>query len=323
MVSLRIMFLFLFITTAAYGQQISNYLPFTGWAICRFNAKEVIILRKFFKDDHYYYFAVSPQSLETEILDSDSVLVYPASWETIRSRYTSTPYLRALMQAEMSSDTLQNAGFTRFKSSQKGIDLTVDLCPSQRPLDRIVFTDLIKEMGRIEMPIPVAVSITGRWINMHPKDLNWLDSLTKANKLSIVWINHSYNHYTQKNIPLKKNFLLAPGTDLNNEVLNTEAALLEKKLMPSIFFRFPGLISDLEIYNKILNLGLIPVGSDAWLAKGQWPINGSIVLIHANGNEPLGVRDFIDLLKNKRADALSERWELFDLRESLVCDESK
>jgi len=78
-------------------------------------------------------------------------------------------------------------------------------------------------------------------------------------------------------------------------------------IVPSVFFRFPGLVSDREIYRKILNLGLIPVGSDAWLAKRQQPSYGSIVLIHANGNEPLGVRDFIDLLKNKRADVLSKR----------------
>ena len=37
-------------------------------------------------------------------------------------------------------------------------------------------------------------------------------------------------------------------------------------------------------------LGLIPLGSDAWLAKNEWPREGSIVLVHANGNEPLGVR---------------------------------
>jgi hypothetical protein len=323
MASLRILSLFFLFTTSVYSQQINNYVPFTGWAIYKCTTKEVIILRKFLKDNHCYYFTISPQSLNTEILLSDSLIVNPASWETIRSRYLLTPYLRALKQAEMFSDTLQDAGFKRFSSSQKGIDLTIDLCPSQRPLDRIVFTDLIEEIGRIEKPIPVAISITGRWINTHFRDLNWLDSLAKVNTLSIVWINHSYNHYSNKNVPLNRNFMLATGTDINNEVINTEIALLEKNIVPSIFFRFPGLVSDLEIYHNILNLGLIPVGSDAWLAKSQWPTNGSIVLIHANGNESLGVWDFINLLKDKRTDVLSKRWELFDLRESLVNDESK
>ncbi len=323
MASIRMLSLFLLSATPVFSQRISNYVPFTGWAICSNNTKEVIILRKFLKESHTCYLTVSPQSLDTKILLSDSILVNQVSWETIRSRYSSTPYLRALKQAEMFSDTLQDAGFTRFRSSRKGIDLTIDLCPSARPLDRIIFNDLIKEMGRIEKPVPVAISITGRWINNHSRDLNWLDSLSKVNKLSIVWINHSYNHYTSKNVPLKKNFMLESGTDINNEVINTEIALLQKNIVPSVFFRFPGLVSDYEIYDKILNLGLIPVGSDAWLAKGQWPTNGSIVLIHANGNEPIGVKDFIELLKNKHTDVLSKRWELFDLRESIVDYETR
>jgi hypothetical protein len=98
---------------------------------------------------------------------------------------------------------------------------------------------------------------------------------------------------------------------------------MQKGITPSVFFRFPGLVSDHEIFEQILNLGLIPIGSDSWLAKGQWPDTGSVVLIHANGNEPVGVHNFIYLLKIKHAEALANRWELYDLRESLVNEESK
>jgi hypothetical protein len=117
--------------------------------------------------------------------------------------------------------------------------------------------------------------------------------------------------------------MLASGTDINSEVLDTEVALLERNIVPSVFFRFPGLVSDQAVFEKILSFGLIPVGSDAWLAKGQWPKDGSIVLIHANGNEPYGINKFIELLKNEKSAVLSRRWELFDLRESIVKDESK
>jgi len=34
---------------------------------------------------------------------------------------------------------------------------------------------------------------------------------------------------------------------------------------------------------------MIPIGSDAWLAKNQWPKEGSIVLVHANGHELIGI----------------------------------
>jgi hypothetical protein len=316
--NIRILFLLFLSTGLLSGQPVSKYIPFTDCGVCRNNLKEVIVLRKFFKEGHDYYFVLDPGTLNTGVLRSDSIIISQLSWEVIRSRYKSTPYFRALEQARMYSDTIQDAGFTRFRSSQKGIDLTIDLCPSQRPLDRIVFTDLIEEMGRVEKPVPIAISVTGSWILNHPGDLHWLDSLVKAGELNVLWINHSYNHYSRKDVPLKMNFMLSPGTDINAEVLNTETALLKRNIIPSIFFRFPGLVSDNNIYKKILDLGLIPVGSDAWLAKGQWPKNGSIVLIHANGNEPLGVREFMILLKNKRAEALSKKWELFDLRKSLI-----
>ena len=323
MKSLKILVLIIVTSSLVSGQSISGYKPYVGWGISKSSAKEIIILRSFWKNSHYCFFTVSPQTLNTEIFQSDSLIINPSSWESIKAYYSTTPYILALQQAQKYNDTLQDAGFKRFRSSQKGIDLTIDLCPSSLPLDRIVFKEIIEIMGQVEKPVPIAVSITGRWILAHPKDLQWLDSLVKVGDLSIVWINHSYNHRTYKNVPLKKNYMLAQGTDINSEVLNTEIALLQKKILPSTFFRFPGLISDPAIYDKIIDLGLIPIGSDAWLAKGQRPDNGSIVLIHANGNEPYGVRKFINLLKNKRAEVLAKRWELFDLRESVVDDESK
>jgi hypothetical protein len=317
---IKIFFLFLF-DNIATCQTITNYIPVTGWGTTHNNSNEVIVLRKFSREGHTWYLTVSPQDLSTRIIRSDSIIVNQASWDFLRGRYSSTPYFKALNQAALHSDTIQDAGITRFRYSPKGINFTVDLCPSQRPLDRIVFTDLISEFGRIERPVPVAVSVTGRWIMRHTGDLSWLDSLTRSGDLSIIWINHSYNHFTRKDVPMKMNFMLSPGTDINGEVLNTEIALLQKNIMPSPFFRFPGLVSDHDIYLRILNLGLIPVGSDAWLAKGQWPKDGSIVLIHANGNEPVGVRDFIDLLNSKRSEVLTKQWELLDLRKSIINEE--
>jgi len=111
--------------------------------------------------------------------------------------------------------------------------------------------------------------------------------------------------------------LLEPGTDINYEVLETEKAMLKNGLLPSVFFRFPGLVSDQQLVDKIVGFGLIPIGSDAWLAKGQLPKSGSIVLIHGNGNEPIGVDDFIKLLKSKTRAIAKKQWLLYDLTESI------
>jgi hypothetical protein len=305
------------------SKQIREYVPVSGWCICLPDSSEKILLRKFKRQGHTYYFTVDPLTIETSITCSDSIIPYAANWESLRSRYANAAYIRVLQKAGLNCENLKDAGFSHLETSKNGIYLTIDLCPSHLPLDRVVFTDLIHEVGSVENPIPLAISVSGKWMSTHSDDLNWLDSLDKSGLLSIIWINHSFNHFIKKDVPLNKNFLLKQGTDVYAEVTNIEIALLGKGIIPSAFFRFPGLISDPEIFKKVTELGLIPVGSDAWLAKGQRPGNGSIVLIHANGNEPRGVRILFRLLAAKHAEVLSKRWKLLDLRESMVEDESK
>jgi hypothetical protein len=314
--------IFSLLTITSISQRITNYSLFSGRGVNKSDTSDLILLRSFLKDKHRFYFAVNPWTLNTSIVNSDSNHTEKIPWDSIRIIFSSTPYIKAILQAEKESDTLQDAGIRRFNNMHPGIDLTIDMCPSIHPLDRAVFISLINEMGKVEKPVPMAISITGRWIKSHPADLLWLDSLDKSGHLSIVWINHTFNHIVKKNVPLKNNFLLTPGININSEVLKTEIILLQKGQVPSVFFRFPGLISNHDVYYKILSFGLIPVGTDAWLAKGQKPGDGSIVLIHGNGNEPLGVKAFIRLLKSKRNEVLSKRWELYDLRESVV-DQSK
>lgn len=144
-----------------------------------------------------------------------------------------------------------------------------------------------------------------------------MKNLEKIGSIKITWINHTYNHHFNPKAALKNNFLLASGTDINFEILGTEMALLEKGLELSAFFRFPGLVSDRQLVERITNYGLIPIGSDAWLAKGQVAHNGSIVLIHGNGNEPIGIKDFIMLLKKEKSAIINKQWLLYDLRENL------
>jgi hypothetical protein len=165
--------------------------------------------------------------------------------------------------------------------------------------------------------VPVALSVTGLWMNKHQEDLAWLKEMQAKHEIYITWINHSYNHRVSKSAPLKENFLLEPGTNINDEVLETEKDMLANGLLPSVFFRFPGLVSDQKLVFSITDFGLIPIGTDAWLAKGQKPQAGSIVLIHGNGNEPVGVNDFIKLLQAETKSIANKQWLLYDLRESV------
>jgi len=299
----------------AIYRKIENYKAFYGWA--HHYPQDWMIIRSFENEGKSYYLLVNPQTLETKIEEPNFYLVKPMNLTDARTFFKNTPYQKALRKAEKQSVTIQDAGIESGVPKETGISLTADLCPSHRALDKRIFTDIFNEFKKVERPVPVALSITGIWMRQHPQDLEWLKQMQAKHEIYITWINHSFNHRVSLKAPLKENFLLEPGTDISYEVLETEKAMLKNGLLPSVFFRFPGLVSDQQLAYKITDFGLIPVGTDAWLAKGQQPQAGSIVLIHGNGNEPTGVNDFIKLLQSKTQAIANKQWLLYDLRESV------
>ncbi len=295
--------------------EIRNYEVYFGWA--HHAPQDLIILRKFEDRNKTYYLLVNPQTLETKIDETNFYEVKPMSISEVRQQFKSSPYEKAISQAEKKSVMIQDAGIERGMPKETGISLTADLCPSHRPLDRRIFTDIITGFQQVERPVPIALSVSGIWMQQHYADLLWLKQLQQKQEIDVTWINHSFTHKVSKTRPLKTNFLLEPGTNINYEVLETEKLMLKDGLLPSVFFRFPGLVSDQQLVYDITNFGLIPIGTDAWLAKGQQPQAGSIVLIHGNGNEPVGVNDFIKLLQEKSKSIANKQWLLYDLRESV------
>jgi len=295
--------------------KIENYKVYYGSA--KHFPQEWMILRQFDNDGRKYFLLVNPQTLETKVDETNFYQVVPMTITQARNYFRNTPYQKALLKTEKTSIMLQDAGIENGMPKETGISLTADLCPSHRPLDRRIFTDIIAEFKKVEKPVPIALSITGIWMRDHLEDLEWLKKLQQAGEINITWINHSFNHRVSLKEPLKENFLLEPGTDINYEVLETEKAMLRNGLLPSAFFRFPGLVSDQQLVYRITDFGLIPIGTDAWLAKGQEPHAGSIVLIHGNGNEPVGVNDFIALLKEEAPAVAKKQWLLYDLTQSV------
>jgi hypothetical protein len=308
--------LLLLLPVLAFAQNtVSNYKTFFGSGIYKGNT--VLLTRSFVYNNTPSYLYTNPQTLATGILSAKDIKVTPAPLAALKIQFSNTPYIKALASAESQSFSLQDAGLIHGYPKEHGITLTIDLCPSHKKLDRIIFTSLTQEFGKTLQPVPVALSITGRFMLTHTDDIEWLKNLEKQKKIAITWINHTYNHHYDPKAPLTENFILAPGTDISFEILGTEIAMLQHGLIPSAFFRFPGLVSDNRAVTAVTGFGIIPIGSDAWLAKGQQAANGSIVLIHGNGNEPLGVKDFISLLKNEKEKALSKEWLLYDLRETV------
>ncbi|TCO23595.1 hypothetical protein EV200_10561 [Pedobacter psychrotolerans] len=301
----------------SFGQnfdQIKQYK--TNFSIAIKGTEKLIAIRSFVNNNQKYLLLVNPETLDTKVDLFSNYSTGSLKWPKVMATFENSPYVKALQSAAAKDLQLQNAGIDHAIPQEKGIALTIDLCPSHKNLDRIIFQSVFDEFKKIEQPAPVAISVSGKWMLKHQDDLNWLKGLVQKNELNITWVNHSYHHEVN-NLPLKENFLLAPGTNLDVEVMENEKLMLKNGLIPSVFFRFPGLVSNQSIVGKVEAYGLIPIGSDAWLAKGQTPNAGSIVLIHGNGNEEIGVKDFIQLLKNKQVDVKNKQWLLFDLRQGL------
>lgn len=281
-----------------------------------------VVLRQWEEDGQPRCLLLNPETLETTVV-SPPARLQPLRGSDLPDALAATPYGRALRAERQRDGALQDAGLERADTTERGFSLTIDLCPSTKPLTRAVFEDLLRAFEPSEKPVPVTITVTGVWMETHPDDLAYLKSLVRRGELRITWVNHSYHHRFDPRRPLPLNFLLEPATNLEAEVLLNEQAMLQNGLTPSPFFRFPGLVSDKAVFDRVLALGLLPIGSDAWLAKNQAPGPGSFVLIHANGNEPLGVADFIQLLRQKSALIRNKTWLLYELPGSVARSESR
>jgi hypothetical protein len=195
---------------------------------------------------------------------------------------------------------IENHGITSSETPVKGIFLTVDMCPSGRPIDKDLY-ERTAELGNGNEAVPIAIAISGDWIKAHKREFNWLLNQERAKKLSITWLNHSLTHPYKRNAPNENNFLLSDGVDFEREVLENEILMLESGITPSPFFRFPGLIASDALMEKLNALSLIPVGTNAWLGKGEDPKAGSIILVHGNGNERAGVNTLLRYYNRNKA----------------------
>lgn len=185
-----------------------------------------------------------------------------------------------------------NAGLSH--GAGNGSFITGDLCPSRKPLDR----DFLAMLAGLGPRTPVALAITGLWMTKHGADFQWLREQASSAALDITWVNHSYHHPYVPGRPRETNFLLTPGVDIEAEILDTEKLLVANGETPSVFFRFPGLVSNFGLVEAVRSYHLVVLGADGWLALGRPLRPGAILLVHPNGNEPQGLARFSHLLES-------------------------
>ena len=251
------------------------------------NGSTQLMIRSFVKRGVQGVVLVNPETLKTEIEAGSCTVCQPAN----ETDWAGTPYAKLLSQSTSAPFPADNDGIQRGKGD--GFFLTIDLCPSHKSFEKRLFEGLYQTPVAHRGSLPVAFAISGLWIRRHGDELQWILDQEAAGKLSVTWVNHTATHPYNPRIPDTRNFLLMPGTDVRSEIEGVEKELLARGIAPSVFFRFPGLISSESLIGKVHSYGLIPLGAEAWLAKGQKIHKGSIVLVHGNGNEPDGINKML------------------------------
>lgn len=307
----------LFSLKLIHGQELKNYDFYLGIISDIKKDSSLIILRKFTKNKQTYFFAVDPYNLKTTVFPGAGIPYKPARWETVRETFANTPYIKALIAVEKNDTAIQNAGITTTHPLENGAILTIDLCPAPKPMNRKIFDDALSAFSRTGITIPVVISVSGRWMVKHKSDMKWLLEVNREKLFDIIWMNHGTYHRVAKYFPAVQSQKQQEPINEKVEVYQNEILMLEWEVTPSVFFRFPGLLSDSISLHRVINSGLIPIGSDAWLAKNQQPVNGSIILVHGNGNEPNGVVELSGLFIRLKNDIILKNWRLLDLRKSL------
>ena len=246
---------------------------------------ETAVIRTFTQDGARRQLMVDTQTLQTRLQSMVKTKGHPCG---------DSPYSRLRRQSVTAPFPLQDDGITR---GYKGITITTDLCPSSKEgFEQRLYEALIEKLPH---PVPVTLFITGNWLDRHDQAFQQFLTWEREQNLSITWGNHTYAHPYHSKVPLEENFALSPEYNLTNDTLHLEKMLIEKGVTPSVFFRFPGLVSDSKTMQVIHDLGLITIGSDTWIAKGQKVKEGSIILLHGNKNEPKGVEMFLEMLERE------------------------
>ncbi len=267
----------------AGADSVADYAP--ALKLCRKEGETRVAIRTMILRGEGALLLADPQTLATK-------LERAACWtcaDTTDEALADTRFLRAVEHAARGPDLahrgfLSNAGLKH--GERGGAYFTGDLCPSRKPLEREFLASLGAERT------PVALSISGLWLKRHFADYRWLTDEAARGAIEITWVNHTYTHPFKKGVAEAANFLLTPGVDPDFEIEETERLLIANGGAPSVFFRFPGLVSSSPLMKAVAAHHLISLGADAWLALGETARAGSIILVHPNGNEPQGLKIF-------------------------------
>ncbi len=243
-----------------------------------------------------------------------SVALPEETFNTVSNdRHTTNTYLYRLKERALELAELEQ-GFChgpREKLSNT-VALTSDLCWSIREYEREFYQQL---PSLSNSTVYCTQFITGRWLEQHPLAMADCLALEEESNVDFTWALHSWDH------PKSGIFMndYAPES-LRGDTLHQEKLLLEWGVVPEHFYRFPGLTHDRTRLKAAIDLDLLPVDCDSWVSAmhthrppHRFPAtDGSILLVHGNGNEASGIRRFFGWESDHQDWEFGPIWEFVD-----------
>ena len=139
-----------------------------------------VAIRQFERGGETLFLVLDPRRFEMQEVAAGTVLSAPVA---DARAWRQTPFFAALARLTAPPFPLRNNGLREAEIPVAGYFLTIDLCPSSRPLDRALFaaTAALPQ----EAPVPVTVMVSGRWLAGHRGDIAWLKAQEAAGRLEI------------------------------------------------------------------------------------------------------------------------------------------
>lgn len=243
-----------------------------------FEGREVRVIRQMqftamHETNHEMWLCLDPETLTTFLTDpvTNDHPAWPSSNTLLEQ--TETRMLTT-------GTAIGESRFNRYSTQAvTNVLLTTDLCPTRSKLNRDFYQARAEAEKNISNRIPCVVFFSGEWIRTHPADLDWL----KTNGAAFTAGNHTWSHHIIQGA--------WPRDRFTAEITNTEVEMLENGILPSCWFRFPGLKFGHSHLEELSRLSLIPLDCGLWMGQKKVPI-WPVILLHSNGTTDIEVRMF-------------------------------
>lgn len=276
---------------------IEDLAPVPGFRAPKLKSGAVIAtLRQLRLDGVEARVVVDVNALVTSVVPS-------AAWTnaTTQTSDDDAPWLRA--HERSAPDAYVKLSETRAEDGATEIAISIDMCQSSRAWNKNLYDELSRLGDVLGTPVPIGIAMTGGWARAHAAEFSDLQRRASDN-LAVEWINHSNTHplHCTDSSQRTCHFLTDQSVDFQAEVLGLEQVLLARGEVAGPLFRFPGLVHDARRLGQLDDLGLFALDANAWLAKGQPVVPGSVILVHGNGNEPPGIQKVMTWLRDHKSE---------------------